>query len=170
MAAIVIIGLVVLVVLVVSRPDAPELANVETFPHMGGGHLSQGEAPPEYNSTPPTSGRHSPSSTQCGIYLQEIPDPVQVHNLEHGTIIIQYGSELSESEVVTLQDYARSKSTHILVAPNSGLSHPIVITSWTRMLRLESVDTETIDIYYEQYAQRGPEAGVGCLFSVDQAA
>jgi len=56
------------------------------------------------------------------------------------------------------------------VAPRSDLSDPVVVTSWTRMLRLDSVDLNTIDTYYGRYVRTGPEVGVACPFAVDESA
>ena len=161
---------VVLVVLAVTASGPEELADVELFTDMGGGHLGEGEALPTYNSNPPTSGRHSASSTPCGIYLSEVADPVQVHNLEHGTVVIQYRPDLSESDVELIQDLARSKPSHILVAPRSDLSDAVVITSWRRLLRLETVDVDVINVYYGEFVRTGPEVGVACPFAIDESA
>ncbi len=164
------LGVVAVIGFALTRPEPEELSNVETFSDMGGGHLAEGEAPPEYNSSPATSGRHSPNAAQCGSYASEVPDLVQVHNLEHGTVVIQYRPDLPETEVEILRAYARSKPGHILVAPRSDLSDSVVVTSWTRMLRLDSVDLETIDVYYARFVRTGPEVGVSCVFAVDESA
>lgn len=165
-----IVGVVAVIVALVAFRSLPEeLSAVETFPEMGRNHLAEGDPPPDYNSSPATSGDHSPTAAQCGIYTSEIPDPIQVHNLEHGTVVIQYQLGLDPNELRDLQDYARTKPSHILLAPRGDLDDPVVVTSWTRMLRLESADTETIDLYYVRFAFKGPEAGVPCAFEVDQS-
>ena len=151
------------------RPLPEELAAVELFADQGGGHLQPGESPPEYNSNPATSGRHNPSPTQCGIYTDEVPDQVLIHNMEHGTVVIHHAPDLDQAEIDSLHDYARSKSSHILVYPREGLSDPVVVTSWRRMLRMDSADVDTIDLYYDQFAFSGPEVGVSCPFGIDQA-
>lgn len=137
---------VIFVLVVAMRPLPEELADVETFPQMGRNHLAQGDAIPEYNSSPATSGDHWPSPADCGIYTSEIPDEIQVHNLEHGVVAIQYQPDLDRSDVQVLENYARTKSSHILVAPRADLDDPVVVTSWTRMLRLPNVDLDTIDV------------------------
>ena len=167
-----VLGLSVAVVIVfaLTRPEPVELVDVEHFADLGGGHLAAGEAPPTYNSSPATSGRHSANSALCGIYASEIPDPIQLHNLEHGTVIIHYRPGLGKTAVESLRGYARSKPGHILVAPRSDLSDPVVITSWRRMLRLDSADLDTIDVYYGEFVRSGPEVGVSCAFAVDESA
>lgn len=159
--------MVVLVVFALTRSEPDELAAVEVIPNLGQGHLAEGEAPPDYNSNPPTSGRHAAASAECGIYVEEVPDVAQVHNLEHGTIVIQYEPDLPEADRNALQEYARSKSSHILVAPREGLETAIAVTAWTRLLPLDTVDLDTIEVFYGRFAQRGPELGVPCPFTID---
>lgn len=84
-------------------------------------------------------------------------------------MVIQYQSDLDPTEIQALENYARTKSSHILLTPRADLDDPVVVTSWTRMLRLSTADIETIDIYYDQFAFAGPEVGVACPFAVDQA-
>lgn len=167
----VVVGVAVIIVFLVAGSPLPEeLSEVETFPQMGRDHLAQGETPPDYNSSPATSGDHSAAAAECGIYTSEVPDQVQVHNLEHGTVVIQYQPDLDPTEIQALQEYARTKAGHILVAPRADLDDPVVVTSWTRMLRLPAADIDTIDVYYDQFVFSGPEVGVACPFAVDQSA
>lgn len=164
------VGLLVAVVaFALTRPEPEELAAVETFPDLGGGHLDAGEPLPAYNSSPATSGPHSPSPAGCGIYTEELQDVVLVHNLEHGTIVVQYQPGMSDEDLGDLQDFARDAGTHILVAPRADLPAPIVITAWNRMLRMDELDLNTLDVFYDRWARLGPEVGVPCVFSVDQA-
>ncbi len=66
--------------------SAPGLA----VPDRGRGHTPQ--CSPNYtnNSRPPASGCHSPGQASYGIHEEPIPHELQVHNLEHGAVIIQY--------------------------------------------------------------------------------
>lgn len=164
------VAAVAIIAFLAFQPLPEELSEVQNFPVQGRSHLAEGQSPPEYNSNPPTSGDHAPTSAQCGIYTSAVPDVVQVHNLEHGTVVIQYRPDLEPSQIEALEDYARTKSSHILVAPREGLTDPVVVTSWTRMLALDSADIETIDLYYDEFAFSGPEVGVPCPFAVDQSA
>lgn len=161
---------IAVIAFIVFRPLPEELAGVETFPVQGRGHLEEGQAPPDYNSSPATSGDHSATAARCGIYTTEVPDVLAVHNLEHGTVVIQYQPDLDPSQVEALEAYARTKSSHILVAPRADMADPVVVTSWTRMLRLDDADIGTIDIYYEEFVFSGPEVGVPCPFAVDESA
>lgn len=165
------VGTVLLIwaVVAVTSPSPEELEAVEVFADLGGGHLAEGDPVPTYNSDPPTSGPHWPAATECGIYTSEVPDVVQVHNLEHGTVVIQYSPNLDDSEVEAIRDFARSKPSHVLVAPRNDLSELVVVTSWRRMLRLETVDLHALNVYYGEFVRTGPEVGVACPIAVDES-
>ena len=164
-----IVGVVAVVIGFLTLSSIPEeLGDVETFAAQGRDHLEEGETPPDYNSNPPTSGDHAAGAARCGIYTEPIPDVLQVHNLEHGAVVIQYQPDLAPEQIALLEDYARTKDSHIIVAPRPGLADPVVVTSWTRLLRLDSAEIPTIDLYYDEFAFSGPEVGVPCPFEVDQ--
>lgn len=166
------VGLVILAVLIFSatRPEPVELADVQTFADLGGGHLAAGDPVPEYNSSPATSGPHAPTPAACGIYTEELSDVVLVHNLEHGTVVIQYRPELSESDLAELEEFARSKTSHVLLAPREDLPSDVVVTGWSRMLQLDGAKMEKIEAFYDRWARIGPEIGVACPFGIDQGA
>lgn len=165
------IGVVVvgLVAFSLTRPEPEELKATEVFADLGGGHLAPDDPLPAYNSSPATSGPHAPSPATCGIYTEELADVVLVHNLEHGTVVVQYQPDLSEADLTSLQAFARSAGTHILIAPRVDLPAPIVMTGWTRMLKMDTLDLNTLDVFYERWARIGPEVGVACPFGIDQA-
>ncbi len=165
--AVVVIGVVAFAV---TRPEAAELAATETFPDLGAGdHLQPGDPVPVYNSSPATSGPHNPSAAACGIYTEELPDVTLVHNLEHGTVVVHYQPDLPADELATIEEFARSKPSHILVAPRAGLSDPVVLASWTRLLPISNGDLATLEVFYDRWARIGPEVGVQCPFAIDQS-
>lgn len=151
-----------------TRPEPAALAAIETFPDQGAQHIDPTGPAFGYNSNPPTSGSHAPQPAPCGIYRQEVPDVVVVHNLEHGAIVVRYDPALASGEREALEAFARDAGTHILVSPHSGLDDPIVLTGWTKMLRLTKADRTAIDAFYGQFAQNGPERGVPCPNQVDE--
>ncbi len=154
----------------VSRPEPIELQAVETFEDQGQEHVDPATAPGfEYNSKPATSGPHAPQPVPCGIYRQAVPDLLQVHNLEHGAVVINYSPDLGEGARSTLEEFARSTATHILVAPRQDLDSPIVLTAWTRKLSLDEVDVASIEAFYDRFARRGPERGIPCPFQTDES-
>lgn len=162
-----------------STPDGQsELGARELMPDLGTDHLSDEEvsaiiagtlAPPEYNSEPPTSGPHASIWADCGIYLQVIPDIVQVHSLEHGAVVIQYNPEIDPADIAALRRYAREKADHIIVAPNSDIGSYIVLTAWQVRMELTTLNVAAIDEFWLDYANEGPER-VPCPVQVDEAA
>ncbi len=158
-----------LLVYSLTRPEPEELAATEVFADLGGGHLQPDDPIPAYNSSPATSGPHRPSPASCGIYTEELEDVLLVHNLEHGTVVVQYQPDISAADLAALQNFARTVGTHILVAPRADLPAPIVITAWTRMLTMDSLDLNTLQVFYDRWARIGPEMGVQCPFQMDQA-
>jgi hypothetical protein len=68
-----------------------------------------------------------------------------------------------------IESFARDAGSHVIVAPRDGMETPIALTAWTQLLRLDEFDRSAIDVFYGEFAQRGPEAGVSCPFSVDQS-
>lgn len=158
------------IVFLATRPPPAALAAVETFADQGANHIDASSPIPDYNSDPPTSGPHAPNPYQCGIYRESVPDVNQVHNLEHGVVVIQYDPSISSEEREVLEDYARDAGTHSLVAPREGMDSPIVLTAWTKRLALDTADRSAVSVFYDTYAQFGPERGVACPFQIDEGA
>jgi len=158
------------VVYFATRPLPEALANVQTLPNLGQVHIDPNGPVPQYNSNPPTSGPHAPSPVPCGIYRQAVPDTAQVHDLEHGVVIVQYDPSLTDEERDRLEAFGRDAGTHVIVAPREGMDTPIAATAWTKLMTLETVDIAAIEGFYGQFAQFGPERGVQCPMQVDEAA
>lgn len=151
-------------------PPPPELEAVETFPDMGNLHLEAGQAAPEYNSDPPTSGPHSATPASCGIYRQPVPDVNYLHSMEHGAIVVQYDPDLPQDQIEALEEIGRSVGGEIIVAPRPGNPAPLALTSWTNLLLLDEVDGDVIAGFEREFANRSPEPAAQCTFSVDERA
>jgi hypothetical protein len=139
---------------------------VEDFPELPADHLGAGDPLPTYNSDPPTSGPHAPTWSRCGIYQTPIPDVVQVHDLEHGTIVVQYDPAIGEDDLESLIALARGLDGHMLVAPRPGLTDLVVATAWTHMQRFSTVDVDALREFWLAFAQQGPEVEA-CPFDGD---
>jgi hypothetical protein len=135
---------------------------VQTFADQGREHLQPGQDYTNYDSTPPTSGPHDPSPAPCGISSQPIPNTVQVHDLEHGVVMIQYRPGLDPSQVTALQALGRSYSSHVIVAPYPNLPTPVAATAWTKLMRLDHADVGKLRRFIDRFRQHGPEAGIPC--------
>ena len=152
-----------------TRPEPEALANVQTLPDQGQQHIDANAPTPDYNSDPPTSGPHAAAPAPCGIYRQPVPDVTQVHDLEHGVVVIQYGPTTTDEERQQLEDFGRDAGTHVIVAPRDGLAVKVAATAWTKLMTMDEIDIAAIEGFYGQFAQFGPELGVQCPIQVDES-
>jgi hypothetical protein len=140
----------------------PDDSRIQTFPIQGAQHIQRGESHPPYNSVPPTSGWHyGDAVAPPGVSSQPILDEVQVHNLEHGEIMVQYHCDPACPDVVSkLEAIVRSYPKKVILAPYPALSqtgHRIALTSWGRLAYLDDVDEPFIRNYIARFKDKGPE-------------
>lgn len=140
---------------VLVRPD-PELPGVERPPDLGRGHV----AAPTFESAAPTSGPHLAEAPRCGVFTQPLDLGLAVHALEHGVVVVWYGSELDEERRARLENLVEEWGSHVIVAPAESLAAPIVATAWNRRERYSSPEGE-LRRFIDTYRRRGPER-VGC--------
>lgn len=134
-------------------------------------HIAQGQTHEPYNSNPPSSGPHyadETAPTSWGVYIQEVPDEVFIHNEEHGGVIISYKPDLPVDQVKKLQalfapPYSDKgfKPTKAIVTPRSLNTKPIQLASWTYTLDLDQYDEAAIKKFYLQHVGKAPEAAAG---------
>lgn len=93
--AVFIITIAVWVFIESSKP----LTGIE-YPDQGRDHIPITEEF-EYNSNPPTSGKHNADWTRAGVYESPKGDPYLVHSLEHGYVIISYNCAFKQSFIKT---------------------------------------------------------------------
>jgi hypothetical protein len=131
-------------------------------------HVADGTDPGPYNSDPPTSGRHYAQPAQAGFYDTD-PWPVHpeghlVHSMEHGYVIFWYNCDLlSESACTALKTQLKDVMTQednlkVIAFPWPSLDVPVVMTSWGRMLRMESFDPQRAAGFVETFRNHSPEA------------
>jgi hypothetical protein len=114
-------------------------------------------SPPVYNSDPPTSGPHVQSVPQFKVYTEPMTKELQVHGLEDGGVIIHYKTGTDQATVDRLASIAglylqqaRPKN-HVILVPDPNLSHPIVLTTWRRIDRLDAFDEARIRRFIDTY-------------------
>ncbi len=139
---------------------------------QGQAHIKRGESHAAYNSDPASSGPHygdNSAPADWGIYTQEVPDEVFIHNEEHGGVIVTYQPELlSSDQLKNLQDlfiapYSNKAFSPIkfIIMPRSKDKHAIELASWTYTLNLDAYDEATIIKFFNQHAGRAPEPTAG---------
>ena len=72
----------------------------QSIPDLGRDHITD-ISDVEYNSNPPTSGKHFPVWAKPGVYDRVISDGYLIHSLEHGYIVISYDCTKLNSKLKT---------------------------------------------------------------------
>jgi hypothetical protein len=131
-------------------------------------HVTEGIDPGPYNTNPPTSGKHYPTSYTSRFVEEpevgvEYPEGYLVHSLEHGYIIFWYNCDLLDavncdglkSEIRGVMD--RAGNFKVIAYPWPTLEGPVVLTSWGRMLSMETFDAEAAYQFVERNRNKAPE-------------
>ncbi|QNE20652.1 DUF3105 domain-containing protein [Kribbella qitaiheensis] len=114
----------------------------------------QGASHAPYKTMPPTSGPHSPRVVTPGIYRDPIPEELQVHILEHGHVLIQYGPDVSKADIERIERIGRQHPRDAVVAPYPPLGHGIAVTGWQRLQRFDTYDETAILDFVTKVANR----------------
>ena len=131
---------------------------------QGNSHLAAEDQPHErYNSSPPTSGSHMSYLAPGDIYAEQVPDEVQIHNLEDGHVNIQYDCPDGCDELVAqlsgiVNEYLAGPDGRVLMGPYSGITDPITgqsrriaLTAWIRLDTFDEFDEERIRTFIDAY-------------------
>lgn len=140
-----------------------------TYESMGNSHIQYGQrSPVAYNSTPPNSGPHYGNLAAWDIHEDPIRYELLIHNMEDGGVVVYYQCEddcpeLVEQLTESVQPYV-SAGRHVVMAPNrpdwtAGGGDPlhedmgakIVLTAWTKVLKLDEYDAEQIESFIRRY-------------------
>lgn len=129
----------------------------ETFPSEGQEHVANVQIE-DYKTIPPTSGPHYAQQTNWGIHKEPVPEGYQVHNLEHGGVIMHYKPDAPADTVDKLKSIGESyKWSKIILHPYPALDRTIALTAWTRLDKFDTFDEERIRAFIDAYRNRGPE-------------
>ena len=110
-----------------------------------------------WNSFPATSGPHYQVPVIWGIYTEPVRQIQQIHNLEHGGVVIQYGSKVPRSDVDKITSFYRSSDNAMLVAPFPKLGNKIALEAWTYLGTLTHFDKNAFTKFRDALRYHGPE-------------
>jgi hypothetical protein len=124
---------------------------IQTFPPLGRQHVEKLSKDFQYNSFPPTSGPHFGVPAVYNIYDQPVPEIRLVHNLEHGAVIVQYGSKVPQATVQKIAAWYADSPLGMVVAPlppleemhakpPANVDSKIFLTAWTHLATCSSFD------------------------------
>lgn len=134
----------------------PNNQTEEAFEDRGNTHIvDASDAHEGYNSIPPTSGPHVGSAiAPWGVHDKQIPDELQVHNLEDGGVIIHYDPVRVDGDTIEkLRAVTNKYASQVILEPYTkpALPSPIVLTAWTRRLLLDALDEKRIEAFIQAY-------------------
>jgi hypothetical protein len=129
----------------------------QTYPSQGGEHVQSLTAKVNYNSFPPTSGPHYFKPALWGFYNHPLVQVQVVHNLEHGGIVIQWGSAVPPTTVDRLRAFWRESPDGMLLAPLPQLSDKIALTAWTHLAICGRFAQDAFVAFRDAYRAKGPE-------------
>lgn len=131
----------------------------EEFPIVGKAHVPEGTRVTNYNSNPPTSGNHWPSSANWGFYTKPLPDEQLVHNLEHGGIWISYKdvNNIDEETSKKLEAIANKYPQAVIITERPENETQFAIASWGRLYVSDSFDQEFAEKFIRANLNNSPE-------------
>lgn len=162
------LGILAVIALLVWSGARP-LAGV-AVPVEGADHIEEGTDPGPYNSNPPTSGTHFPSTFEAGFFDEEeaatlppFPEGYLVHNLEHGYVIFWYNCQLLDPAAcdemkaqiqAVMDDFDGVK---LIAFPWGSIDVPVVLTSWGQMQEMERFDERLARTFVRRNRNQAPE-------------
>lgn len=156
--AVVAVALVVLADLFLN-PKNDAVIGGQFVEDQGRDHALPGQPHPLYNSTPPTSGWHYDKPAPWGISAEPIGDETQIHNLEHGGVMVQYScSDGCPQLVEQLKGVVGRYKSKVILAPYAKpLPTRIALTAWNWIDKFDQFDERRIVSFIEAHKDRGPE-------------
>ena len=112
---------------------------------------------------PPTNGRHRPIWADWGFYQQPVPYPYEVHNLEHGAVVIHIGLRVKRSQGTQVIRMWAASPPYLLIVPGLPADvapRGVTVTSWQRAMTCKAWNVRTtaaIRAYRDAYRGTGPE-------------
>ena len=115
--------------------EASQAAGCELKSYRGDsrGHSTELGEQIEYESMPPTSGRHFQVEAQDGDY-EQAPDAKRlVHSLEHGRVVIWFKQDLPRDVRAGLKALYDEDAFQMLLTPDeTGSPYEVAATAWNR--------------------------------------
>ncbi|MGZ4319660.1 MAG: DUF3105 domain-containing protein [Gaiellaceae bacterium] len=112
---------------------------------------------PQWNSFPPTSGRHYYQPVPFGQYTEPLPEIRLVHNLEHGAVILQYGDKVAKADVDRITAWYQHDANAIMVAPLPKLGAKVALTAWTQWAECTGFNETAANAFRKAFRYHSPE-------------
>lgn len=139
-----------------------------TFPALEGAHVAQAEGVlKEWNSFPPSSGPHFGQWAVWGLYDEPVSLTQATHNLEHGGVVMWYGSDVPPSTVAQLRSFYLEDPVGVLVSPLPRLGDKLALTAWNAppegsggrgiLVECTTFDEDAFTSFRDEYRFKAPE-------------
>jgi Protein of unknown function (DUF3105) len=86
----------------------------------------------DYDTNPPTNGRHYQVPAEDGLYHESPTDEQLVHTLEHGRVIVWVKPSLPEEARETVRALFDEDTYQMVVVPRSDMKPALAATAWNR--------------------------------------
>lgn len=122
-----------------------------------------------WNTTPPTTGPHYATPVVYGAYDEPVNQAQLVHNLEHGAIAVQYGTDVPAATVQQLKTFVQAHSRGTVLAPYPALGDKIALGAWVTespsqpskgtayLAKCTAFDEAAFSAFFDAYQFQGPE-------------
>ena len=122
-----------------------------------------------WKTDPPTSGPHYQVPAVWGTYDDPVNQAQLVHNLEHGGIAVQYGSDVPAQTVAELKGFVQENSRGTVLAPYESLGTSVSLGAWVTegasepekgtayLAKCPGFDQAAFDAFFDAYQFQGPE-------------
>jgi hypothetical protein len=140
------------------KAGQPVLERVRSPAAQGNAHLAAG-ATKNYVEPFPTSGDHAAEGEKAGFYDRELPKTRLVHSLEHGNVVIYYDTP-GDRAIADLKDWTSRFNgawDGVIATRSPGLGKALMLTAWTKALRMNEFEPAGAAAFIDAYRGRGPE-------------
>jgi Protein of unknown function (DUF3105) len=86
----------------------------------------------DYDSNPPTNGRHYEIPAEDGLYYDAPPDEALVHTLEHGRVLVWVKPGLPQDVRETIRALFDEDDYQMVVVPRRNMEPAVAATAWNR--------------------------------------
>jgi hypothetical protein len=130
-----------------------------------GQHTSDPDEAIQYESEPPSIGRHYQEWPDDDIYEEAPPTSHVVHTLEHGRILIWVRPGLPDDQLAQFKALYEEDPYHVIMLPREELKEPFAVTAWVgqstghtlRCRELGDQSWDAIRAFKEKYRDKAPE-------------
>jgi Protein of unknown function (DUF3105) len=151
-----------------NHPPYPAEYGVQMFDDEAAGlpvidrHVQPGQSV-QYNSNPPTNGRHSGAAAPWGVSSTPVPKELAVHNMEHGGVIIWYNChggpqpldqpacDQLRQDLTDEVDSRVDDGMYIVLTPYAEMDNRIALTAWQYLDAFDEFNEARIEAFIASF-------------------